>query len=159
MPSSSPVIRNEIEPLRLAATGFEMIEHGGDRAGDAALHVDGAAAIEQTVGGVAVERRLRPRASSPAGTTSVWPAKVEVRCAGADARVEILDVGGARFAERDAMRGEAPGFQHIARAGQGRRLRAGVTERAADEVAGEGDGDRPWPWSTVRSAMARPYVF
>ena len=39
-----------------------MIEHGGDRAGNAALHVDGAAAIELAVGELAGKRRMRPGA-------------------------------------------------------------------------------------------------
>src|SRR6476469_10909600 len=34
---------------RLAAMGGKMVEHRCDAAGDAALHVDGAAAIEETV--------------------------------------------------------------------------------------------------------------
>ena len=46
--------------LRLAAVGGEMIERGGERAGDAALHVDRAAAKEFAVGDLAGEGRMRP---------------------------------------------------------------------------------------------------
>ena len=58
--SSSPVIRNEIEPLGLPPLRGEIIERGGDEAGDAALHVDRAAAVEHAVGDVAGKRRVRP---------------------------------------------------------------------------------------------------
>ena len=49
-------------PLRPAAIGGEMVEHRGDHAGDAAFHVDGAAAIQHAAGEVAGKRRMRPRA-------------------------------------------------------------------------------------------------
>ena len=67
--------------LWLAVMVAEMIEHGGQRAGDAALHVDRAAAVKLAVGHLAGERRMRPGLSSPGGTTSVWPANI--RCGAA----------------------------------------------------------------------------
>ena len=57
----------------------------------------------------------------------------------ADAGVEIVDVGGAGLAEGDAMHLEAgvfqQAFENAERAGIGRGYR-----RAADEVAGNGNG-------------------
>src|SRR5262249_47446924 len=44
-----------------AAGGAQMIERGGQEAGDAALHVDGAAAIEHAIDDVAGERAVAPR--------------------------------------------------------------------------------------------------
>ncbi len=65
--------------LRLAAVRGEMIERRRDLAGDRALHVDGAAAVQHAVGDVARERRDATSAlASPGGTTSVWPANI--RC-------------------------------------------------------------------------------
>ena len=48
-------------------------------AGDAALHVDGAAPIEFAALDLAAER-IVPPARSPGGTTSVWPAKRRQGC-------------------------------------------------------------------------------
>ena len=62
-----------------------------------------------------------------------------MRRRGADARIEIVDVGGAWFAEGDAMGLETGRFQqifqHAERAGVGRRYRG-----AADEIAGDREG-------------------
>ena len=55
------MIRNEIEPFGLAAVRGEMVERRRDLAGDRALHVDRAAAVEHAVVDVAGERRVRPR--------------------------------------------------------------------------------------------------
>jgi len=81
--SSSPVIRNEIEPLPssrgLPPWSLRYCSHRGDAAGDAALHVDGAAAIEIAVlDGRPRTRHGSRRSRRPAATTSVCPAKV--RC-------------------------------------------------------------------------------
>ena len=77
--------------------------------------------------------------SSPGGTTSVCPAKVMCGARGADAGIEIVDIGGAGLAEGDAMHLEAGGFQdifeHAERAGIGRGYRG-----AAQQVAGDGEG-------------------
>ena len=59
-PSSSPVMRKEIEPFGLPPRGGEMIEHRRQHAGDRALHVDGAAAEQDAVGDLAGERRMPP---------------------------------------------------------------------------------------------------
>ena len=65
--------------------------------------------------------------------------KGDVRGTVADAGIEIVDIGGAGFAEGDAMHLEAGVFQDIfedaERAGIGRGYR-----RAAEEIAGNGKG-------------------
>ena len=52
---------------------------GGGEAGDRALHVGGAAAVELAVEHLAAERIDRQDSGSPGGTTSVWPAKQKLR--------------------------------------------------------------------------------
>ena len=47
-------------PLGLAAARGEVIERGGQRTGDRALHIDRAAAIERAVGDLARKRRVSP---------------------------------------------------------------------------------------------------
>ena len=65
--------------------------------------------------------------------------KGDVRRSVADAGIEIVDIGGAGLREGDAMHLEAGGFQQVfenaERAGIG-----GGDGRAADEVAGNGNG-------------------
>ena len=78
-------------------------------------------------------------ASSPAGTTSVCPAKLMCGTLLADPGIEIVDIGGAGFAEGDAMHLEAGSFQDVFENSQ----RAGVGRgdgRAPHEVAGNGNG-------------------
>ena len=61
-PSSSPVIKQRNRALvRLAAVGVEIIERRGDEAGDAALHVDGAAAVKHVACDLAGKRRMTAR--------------------------------------------------------------------------------------------------
>ena len=62
----------------LAAIRGEMIERRGDEAGDAAFHIDGAAAVQHVARDFAGKRRMRHVSSSPGGTTSVWPAKTRL---------------------------------------------------------------------------------
>ncbi len=137
--SSSPVIRNEIEPFGWPPLRGEMIERGGHRAGDAALHVHGAASEQETVLGLAGERRLRPRRLVARRHHIGVAGEDDMRRAGSDARIEVVDVGGARFAEGDAMGGKARCFQHgidhPQRAGIGRRHRG-----ATNQVTGQGNG-------------------
>ncbi len=139
MSSSSPVIRNEIEPFGLPPLSARYCSTAATHAGDAALHVDRAAAIQEAVLDLAGERAERP-GGLVAGRHHVGVAgEGDVRRFGADAGVEIVDVGGARFAEGDAMHLEAGVFQQALedaeRAGIG-----GGDGRAADEVAGDGNG-------------------
>ncbi len=67
------------------------------------------------------------------------PGEGDVRGAVAEAGIEVVDVGGARFAEGDAMHLETgsiqDGFEHAERTGVGRGYR-----RAAEQIAGNGKG-------------------
>ena len=139
MSSSSPVIRNEIEPFGLPPLVGEIFQHRRDAAGDAALHVDRAAAVEKAVLDLAGERAMGPGALVAGRHHVGMPGKGDMRRAVADAGIEIVDIGGAGFAEGDAMHLEAGGFQdvfeHAERAGVGRGYRG-----AAEEIAGDGKG-------------------
>ena len=123
----------------LAAIVFQIVEHRGDAAGDAALHVDRAAAIEETVLHFARERAERPCGFVTGRHHVGMAGKGDVRRFRADAGVEVVDIGGAGLAEGDAMHLEAGVFQQTfedaERAGIGRGDRW-----AADEVAGNGNG-------------------
>src|SRR6516162_5573910 len=48
--------------FRFAAVRFQIVKRGGDKAGNAALHVDGAAAIQALLGNLPGKWRMRPRA-------------------------------------------------------------------------------------------------
>ena len=136
MPSSSPVIRNEIEPL---GGPREMVERGRDCACDRALHVDRAAAVERIADDLAGERRLRP-GGVVAGRNHVGvTGEHEVRRTGADAGVEVLDRRGAGLGERDAVDGEACGPEHVFQAATARRPRP-VSPRGS--AAGRGPRQR-----------------
>jgi hypothetical protein len=105
------------------------LQDGCDAAGDAALHVDRAAAIEKTVLHLAGERAERPRGFI-AGRHHVGMAgKGDVRRFSPDAGVEVVDIGGAGFGEGHAVAGEAGCgerlFKHPQGAGVGRGYRGG----------------------------------
>src|SRR5271169_2745000 len=91
----------------------EISQHRRGAAGDAALHVDGAAAIE-----IAVLHLARERAKTPGGLIA-WRHHVgmtregDMRSGGADTGVEIVDVSGAGLAEGDAVRLETGAFKDI----------------------------------------------
>ena len=123
----------------LAAIGREVIEHGGERAGDAALHVHRAAAVKLVAGDLAGKRRMRP-GLLVAGRHHVGVAgEHQVRRRRADAGVEIFHVVGARLVKRHAMYGEAGGLQCAFE----KRQRAAFRRRhrpAAQQIAGNGDG-------------------
>lgn len=122
-----------------AAMGGEMIEHGGDRAGDAAFHVDRAAAVQQAAFDIAGKRAVAPRVCVARRHHVGMAGKAQMRRAIADPCVEIVDVGGAGLAEGHAMRGEAgvlqQRLQHTERAGVGRRDR-----RTAQQGLSDGEG-------------------
>jgi hypothetical protein len=113
----------------------EILQHGGDAAGNAAFHIDRAAAVEETILHLAGERTVRP-CGFVAGRHHVgMSGKGDVRRAVADAGVEVVDIGGAGFGEGHAVAGEAGRrqgiFKHPQRSGVGRCYRG-----AADEIAG-----------------------
>jgi hypothetical protein len=99
MPSSSPVIRNEIDPFGAAAA---QMSEAAARAGDRALHVDRAAAVERAPHDLAanggcvqvLRRRAAPRRYGRRSTDAARRA---------DAGVEVLDRRGAGLGEGDAV--------------------------------------------------------
>src|SRR4051794_31694164 len=87
--------------------GEEIFQHRRDAARDAALHVDGAAAIQKAALDVPRERAMAPGALVAGRHHVCMSGKADVRSSGADARIEVVDIGGAGFAESDAMHLEA----------------------------------------------------
>ncbi len=122
----------------------KIFKHRRDAAGDAALHVHGAAPIQKAVLDLARERAMAPCGLVARRHHVGMSGKAEVRRTVADAGIEIVDIGGARLAEGDAMDVEAGSFQHIFEHGE----RAGIGRgygRAADEIAGDGEGHQSCP--------------
>src|SRR5258708_37287845 len=123
----------------LAAMGGEIVEHRRDAAGNPALHVDGAAPVQKAILYVARKRAMGPCALVARRHHVGMPGKGDVGSTVADTGIEVVDIGGAGFAEGDAMHLEAGTFQdifeHAERAGIGRGYRW-----AADEIAGNGEG-------------------
>src|SRR6185312_270318 len=117
----------------------EILQHGGDAAGDAALHVDRTAAMEKAVLHLAGEGAVAPRALVARGHHVGMSGKGEMRRGAAESRIEVVDIRSASFRERDAVRLKTLGleqvFQHVKRAGVGRRY-----GRAADEGLGNREG-------------------
>src|SRR3984893_14786732 len=109
---------------RLAAMGGEIIQHRRDAAGNPALHVHGAAPVQEPILYLARERAMGPRALVARRHHVGMSGKADVRSAVADTGLELVDVGGAGFAEGDAMHLEAGAFkdifEHAERAGIGR---------------------------------------
>jgi hypothetical protein len=105
--------------------------HGGDEGGDAALHVDRAAADQDAIGEGGLERRAGPGALVAHGHHIGVAGETEVGAGGSTPGVEVLDL-----AELHPAAGEADPFQgllddiHRAEVGRGDR-------RTADQVAGE----------------------
>ena len=139
--------------LRLAAIGLEIIEHRGDAAGDAALHVDGAAAVEIAVLDVAGERAVGPGALVARRHHVGMAGESDVRRAGADAGIEVVDIGGAGFAEGDAMHLEAGGLQSVSSTPSA-PASAGVTE-GSEADRGQWRGRRSCLRLTWRPAVGQ----
>src|SRR3981081_4062419 len=119
--------------------GGEIVEHRRDAAGNAALHVDGATAVEKAVLDLARERPMAPGSLAARRHHVGMSGKGDMRTAVANAGIEVVDIGGAGFAKADAMHLEAGAFedifQYAKRTGIGRGYRG-----AADEIAGDGKG-------------------
>src|SRR6266850_641525 len=122
----------------LAAMGGEIVEHGRDAAGDAALHVDGAAAVEKAILDFARERAMAPGALVARRHHVGMPGEGDVRRIVADAGIEVVDIGGAGFAEGNAVHLETgilqDTFEHTKRAGINRSYRG-----TAEQIAGNGE--------------------
>ena len=125
--------------LRPASACAEVIEDGGERAGDRPFHVDGAAAVERAIGDFAGKGWMGPFRLL-AGRHHVDVAgESEVRACRADPGIKVFDRRGAGLGKGDAMDRKACPFQRAfdeaERTGFRRRHR-----RAAQEVAGERGG-------------------
>src|ERR1700722_18773749 len=114
MSSSSPVIRNEIEPF-------------------------GWPPVQKAILDVARKRAVAPCCLVARRHHVGMPGKRDVRRGCADPGIEIVDIGRAWLAEGDAVGLEAgrfqDGFKHRKRAGIGRGY-----GRAAQEIAGDREG-------------------
>ena len=131
--------QRERAPLRLAAMRRKMIKGGGDKAGDAALHVDRAASEKLVAGDFAAERRMPPRPLVAGRHHVGMPGEDEVWLFAADAGVEVLDRRGAGLGESGAVHGKSGFAERILQISE----RAAIFRRhrtAADEIAGNGDG-------------------
>src|SRR5882724_12471024 len=94
-----------------AAMIGEILQHRRDTTGDAALHVDSTAAIEEAVLDVAGKRAVAPCAFIAWWHHVGMAGESDVRARASDPRIEIVDIGGAGFAEGDAMHLEAGAFE------------------------------------------------
>src|ERR1700716_1923414 len=125
--------------LWLAAMGGKIIEHRSHAAGNPALHIDRATAVEKAVPDLARERAMAPGALVARRHHVGMSGKGEVRRRVADAGIEVVDIGSAGFAEGDTMHLEAGAFQDIFEHAERAGIRRGY-RGAADEIAGNGKG-------------------
>ena len=125
--------------FRLAAVCGEIFQRRRDAAGDAAFHVDGAAAVKKSVLDVARERAMSPCALVARRHHVGMTREGNVRRAAADAGIEIVDVGGAGLAEGDAMHLEAGALQDVLEHAERAGIRRGY-RRTAQQIAGDGEG-------------------
>ena len=137
-PSSSPVMRNEIEPLNLPAVCQE-VDGGSGKGRDRTLHVGGATAEDEAIGNVGGKGRMRPALSMAFGHHIGVAGKTEMRSAGADAGEEIIDVGRAFVLEDQPVADEAVAREQVFEIGESAALgrRHGL---AADQVLQQRDG-------------------
>ena len=120
--------------LHLAVVGREIIERRRHRAGDRALHIDGAAAIERIADDLPGEWRMRPLRFVARRNHVGMAGEDQIGARGADARVEILNRRGAGLLEGHAMDGEAGAPQR--RLDQAQRTAFRRRDRAAaQEIA------------------------
>ena len=130
-PSSSPVISSDTEPFGPPCF-VDMARHRGDEAGNAALHVDGAAAIHLAVGDLGGEGRMRP-GGFVAGRHHVGVAgEHQMRAVAGAPRIEVLDVRRAVFRKHRPLDGKAERLQHLLQRAQ-RTAFGGRHGGAADE--------------------------
>src|ERR1700733_13163985 len=111
----------------LAALVAKVLQHGGRATGDAALHVDGAAAIKKAAFHLAGEGPNRPRRFIARWHDVGMAGEADMRRFAADARVEVVGVGGGGLAGGDPVGFESGSleelFKHAERAGIGRCYR------------------------------------
>ena len=123
----------------------EVVEDRRDGAGDAALHVYCAAAIELFAGGLTSEWRMLPCCLVARRNHVGMTGEDEVRGRRSDAGVEIFDGVGAGFTECHPMDSEAGGLQCLFQKRKCATFRRS-DRRAAKQIAGNGDriGGHGW---------------
>ena len=114
---------------------FDVAGDGGDEAGDAALHVDGAAAEHLPPGNLRAERVMRPGGCIADGHDVRMAGEHQVRSLCADAGIEVLDIGRIGLRRDHAFHHEAEGLQHGGKRGQ--RTALGWSHRGAADERGE----------------------
>ena len=140
-PSSSPVMRKEMAPPKSGPAPARNSLAAATMAAMPPFMSTAPRPIEPAVRPPRRRRAARSRPpSSPGGTTSVWPANTRCGRPLAERGEEVLDVRRAGLGEGDAVHGEAERRERARRAESSAPPSAGVTERAAHQIAGEGEG-------------------
>ena len=125
--------------MRCSALRCEMAEGRRDGTGDAALHIHGAAAIEDPVADHGGERRICPGVEIARWNDVGVARETKMRLGLADARIQVFDVRRARLRERHAVAGEARSGEHGFEQRQGAAF-VGRHALAAHERLREGYG-------------------
>ena len=116
-----------------------MIERRRDKTGDAAFHVDRAAAVEALAGNLAGKWRMRPGALVTRRNDVGMPGKQQVRLRFADAGIEIVDRRGTGLGEHRPLHIKAGARQEILQVSERAAFVRGH-RAAADEIASDGNG-------------------
>src|SRR5262245_32598930 len=124
--------------LRRPTVRSEVIERGSERAGDRALHIYRAAAVERAAYDLAGERRVAPFRLVARRNHVGVPGEDEVRARAADTGIEVFHRRRAGLGESDAMDLESRALQHALDQGE-RAAFGGCYRGAAQEIAGECD--------------------
>ncbi len=125
--------------LRRPTVRGEMIERGGERAGDRALHVHRATAVERAACDLAGERRMAPFRLVARRHDVGVAGEDEMRGGVAEAGVEVLDRRRAGLRESDAMDLESRSLEHALDQAERAAFR-GSYRGATQQVAGKGGG-------------------
>ena len=91
--------------LRRAAAGVEIVQRRGDEASDAALHVNGAAAVNLVAGQLAGKRRMMPGCLVARRHDVGMPSEHQIGLFVADASVKVFDRRCAWLGKGHAMNG------------------------------------------------------
>ena len=124
--------------VELAPARLDVVERGGDEAGDRPLHVGGAPAVQHPAQHVGGKRRMPPQPGIARRHHVGMAGEAEMRRAVADAGIEILDRLAATLVEAELLAHEARGFERLHQHLDG----AGIARRhafAADQALRERD--------------------
>src|SRR5271156_4789339 len=89
--------------LRPAAAGAEIVQRRRNEAGDAALHIDGATAVNLVVHQFAAKGWMMPSRLVPRRHDIGMPSEHQIGLIAADARIKVFDRRGAGFGKGRAM--------------------------------------------------------